>query len=553
MNKRIVSFCAAASVALSCTAAAFAAPVSQLKDLITMLPNYETSFQSVQLSVPADIELREGDTGEYADGPVTKEITSTNVAVTFSYKATLLMQSVRDQFTEYWTDAKALISAAKLADAAVDTDDLLEQLNNVPVSGNFAIEVKFPQSMTIPESVKNGGNMEGFNDEAKKVFKEVGTRTVNNNGITINIAVKGPNDADPKDYVTGAELYDNGNLTYLPDIEFTCDNVAIKGAGSHRVTASLLGTIKIGDADAPITTVRYTAVQDTTDDGDKNRLPADGIYETVTLNEIYSGPTGGGGGGSTINRPTATATPAPVSTIQPAEPESDAELNTEDHYAYIIGDDNGLVRPMDSISRAEVATIFYRMFTDETREKYFTTSNDFSDVNEGEWYNVAVSTLANAKVLTGYDDGTFKPSAPITRAELAAIVSRITDGIYKGYDLFNDIKNNWAKEYINRAAYKGWIQGDGTNYRPDENITRAETMTLINNVLVRHVEVSGMYEDMNIWPDNQPGTWYYTAVQEATNSHKYERIENSEYEKWTEAMADRDWAALEKVWAEKND
>lgn len=559
MNKRIVSLCAAAAVTLSCTSAVFAAPVTQLKDLIAGLSNYSTSYQNVKLEVPADIELREGNTGDYVDGPIVKEVASSNVPVTFSYKSTLYMQSVRDQFTDYWTDAKALINAAKLVDPSVDADDLLNQLDNMPVTGNFAIEVKFPSSVTLPESVKTGGNMEGFNEEAKKIFKEVGSRTVNSDGITINIAIKNPAAtsgsgtlpaASPltTDYVTGAELYDNGNFKYLPDIEFTCDDVSIKGAGSHKLTVSLLGTIKIGDTDAPITTIRYTAYQKTGDPGDEGRLPSDGIYETVTLNEVASGGTGTGGtgGGSTVTRPIATATPAPVSTVQPADPESDAKLNTEDHYAYIVGDDNGLVRPTDDISRAEVATIFYRMLTDESREKYATAVNEFTDVNPGEWYNNAVSTLGNAKIINGYDDGTFKPNAPITRAELAAIVARITDGIYKGYDLFGDIKNNWAREYINRAAYKGWIQGDGKNYRPDDNITRAEMITLINNVLMRHVEETGMYEDMITWSDNQPGAWYYTAVQEATNSHTYEKEENATYEKWLEPMAARDWTALEK-------
>lgn len=567
MRKRIIAFCAAAAMALSCASQVFAAP-TELENLITALPNYDTDYKTVSVDVPADIELRTGTSGEFADGPIVRSVLHQNVSLDISYRATLYMQTVQDEFNTYWASAKALINIAKEAkiaggeseaDATAFADTLLTQLNEVPVTGTFTVEVTFPNTITIPDSVKNGSNMDGFNDEAKQIFKEV-SRTATSTGLKIEIAVKGPDETNPRDYVTGSELYDDGNFKYLPDLVFTCEGAKVKGLATHKVTGSITGSTKIGDYEAvtgvaqePISTINYKAVQITAGHpGDANRDAADGIYESVRLyiDENQNNNTNTGGG-STVTRPSNT--PVPVSTVKPQDPESDAELDKENHYAYIIGDDEGNVRPMADISRAEVATIFFRLFTDDTRTKYWSKTNTYSDVAEGDWYNNAISTLSNAKVLTGYEDGTFKPNAPITRAEFAAIVSRLTDGIYEGYDLFDDIKNSWAREYINRASYKGWVQGDGNKkYRPADNITRAEAMTLINNVLIRHVEESGMYAEMNKWPDNQPSAWYYTAVQEATNSHNYERIENSENEKWSTPLEDRDWAALEKAWADAN-
>lgn len=550
MKKRIISICAAAAMVFSCAASALAAPVTQITDLIKSIPGYESSYKEVDVEIPADIELRVGNDGLFADGPVVRQVASSNIPVTFSYRATMYMQTVRDEFNDYLTAAKALINVAKVADAEVDDAALLAQLNDMPVRGEFTVKVTFPKTVTIPEGMKNGTDMYGFNEEAKAIFTEVSPRTVTTEGLEIHIAIKGSDDEESRDYITAAELYDNGEYSYLQDLVLTCSGVVVKGIGTHKIKGEVTGTIKIGDAESPVSTINYKAVQITEGhSGDAGRNPSDGIYETVKL--ISSGGGSGSGSGSSGNSSSPVSTPTPpISTVTPQEAESDAELNTEEHYAYIIGDENGKVRPMDNISRAEVATIFYRMFTDETRTKYWSNENAFADVSVNDWYNVAISTLSNAKVINGYDDGTFKPNASITRAEFAAIVSRMTDGLYQGYDLFDDIKNNWAREYINRAAYKGWVQGDGENYRPEDNITRAEAMTLINNVLIRHVKESGMYENMRVWSDNLSSAWYYTAVQEATNSHTYERIDDTEYERWIEPMADRDWDALEKEMAD---
>lgn len=227
-------------------------------------------------------------------------------------------------------------------------------------------------------------------------------------------------------------------------------------------------------------------------------------------------------------------------------------LNTEDHYAYIIGyAEDGTVRPQANITRAEVATIFFRLLTDEARDQFWSTSNNFSDVTADAWYNNAVSTMVNAGIIQGYEDGTFRPNASITRAEFAAIASRFMSAGYDvEEDLFTDIAAHWARESINDAAMAKWISGypDGT-FLPDKAITRAEAVTLVNNVLQRKPDADHMLDSMIKWPDNMDtSAWYYEAIQEATNSHDYDLFEGAAYETWTSLLENRDWAALEKDW-----
>ena len=217
-------------------------------------------------------------------------------------------------------------------------------------------------------------------------------------------------------------------------------------------------------------------------------------------------------------------------------------LNGDDHYAYIVGYPNG------NITRAEVATIFFRLLTEKVRTANSTQSNSLSDVTRGQWFNHAVSTLSSMGIVKGHNDGTFAPNAPITRAEFAAIAARFDDKNRDTSSKFTDIASHWAKNEIGIAANKGWINGypDGT-FRPNQYITRAEAMTLVNRVLNRLPENSSdLLDSMIKWPDNSDASaWYYLAVQEATNSHYYKTKENK-FEKWTELRKTRDWTELEK-------
>ena len=232
-------------------------------------------------------------------------------------------------------------------------------------------------------------------------------------------------------------------------------------------------------------------------------------------------------------------------------------LNKKDHYAYIVGYPDGTVQPQGNITRAEVATIFFRMLTDQSRNEFWKQTNSYSDVNAGDWFNNAISTLANAGVLSGYPDGTFRPNAPITRAEFTKIAASFFEKLsFTINNPFNDVKDDdWFYKFV-MAAYEGGLingypEGD---FRPNANISRAESVTIVNRTLERAPSADHFLKDMLVWPDNDKSAWYYEAIQEATNSHEYEMKGSGDkkYENWTKILKTRDWAAFEKEWSDAN-
>lgn len=227
------------------------------------------------------------------------------------------------------------------------------------------------------------------------------------------------------------------------------------------------------------------------------------------------------------------------------------QLNRDDHVAYIMGYPDGTVQPEGEITRAEACTIFFRLLTDSSRDYYFSKTNDYTDVNRGDWFNNAISTLSNAGIVTGYNDGTFRPNQPITRGEMAKIIANFAN-LNKGTKSFTDLSGHWSKTYVELAAGNGWIAGypDGS-FRPDQKITRAETVTMINRVLERvpAKELRLLSRSIMLtFPDNNPGDWYYIAIQEASNSHEYQRsvYETTGDEMWTKLIDNVDWTKLEK-------
>ena len=214
----------------------------------------------------------------------------------------------------------------------------------------------------------------------------------------------------------------------------------------------------------------------------------------------------------------------------------------------MIGYPDGGVHPHATITRAETATIFFRLLTEKTRKDNLTKYHSFRDVPQGAWYNAAVATMAKLKIITGYPDGTFRPDAPVTRAEFAAIAARFDEKSARTTASFRDIYGHWAERYISRSAELGWIRGYTDNtFRPDQSITRAEAMALINRVLNRNPESKDdLLRSMNIFNDNlDTAKWYYLDVQEAANSHDFIRKANG-YEMWKKLRADPDWKALER-------
>ena len=278
-------------------------------------------------------------------------------------------------------------------------------------------------------------------------------------------------------------------------------------------------------------------------------IPDNNVSFTIT-NTRKGG--GGSGGGGSITIPDDVPT----------------GLDLKNHYGYIIGypvdyytgkpttdQTKKPVRPEGKITRAEVATIYFRMLTDENRAANWNQVSSFSDVKSSAWYNNAISTLTKAGILKGYEDGTFQPNGYITRAEFATIAIRFFSGVYEGEDLFPDIKGHWAEDYINNAANKGLVKGyeDGT-FGPDRYITRAEAVTLVNRTLNRHPHNDGLHKDMLVWPDNMDTSkWYYADMQEATNSHEPDKDKTTaDKEYWGKMLPIRDWEALEKEWSNAN-
>ena len=279
-------------------------------------------------------------------------------------------------------------------------------------------------------------------------------------------------------------------------------------------------------------------------------LSSDMTVDVVVSNVRTGEPGGTPGGGEAVDDPPFIELMIPQTPLSPFKPE---------HLAYIAGYPDGNVEPTRNITRAEVATIFFRLLVDDVLDDYWTQENPFPDVQRGMWHNNAISVMNSMGIVKGNPDGTFKPSNPITRAEFAAIAARFARIMQMSpmNDLrFSDVGGHWAEEDIFYAAAVGWINGfpDGT-FRPNQSITRAEAMTLVNRMLRRVPESVDdlLIDEMNTWPDNaDTGVWFYLAVQEATNSHvpafKDKAVPGLQfnYEYWVAMIPDRDWAALER-------
>lgn len=242
--------------------------------------------------------------------------------------------------------------------------------------------------------------------------------------------------------------------------------------------------------------------------------------------------------------PSTPSTPAKPDETKPTLAPIPEMLNGEDHYAYLLGYEDGTVRPNGSISRAEVATVLFRLLKDDVRTQNLTKDNAYSDVPDTAWYSTAVSTLSKMGVISGYPDGTFRPNAPITRAEFAAMIARFDETAKSADTPFTDISGHWAENAIGKAYGNGWVEGSSkTVFCPESNLTRAETATLLNRVLHRLPEKeSDLLANQIAWPDNPETFWGYLTIQEATNSHEYERKADGVHETQTAKRENRDWS-----------
>jgi hypothetical protein len=285
--------------------------------------------------------------------------------------------------------------------------------------------------------------------------------------------------------------------------------------------------------------------------------PASADYGSVTvLGQGQPNRPGDGGGGGNNNTPEIPGPTPATRDMQPATKNNLTIPMSQWHQAYLLGFADGEVRPEQNITRAEVATIFFRLLDDDYRVKAWETQNKFSDVNEGEWFNNAVSTMTNAGILNGRYDGLFVPDDQITRGEFAAVAARFTDSTFEGENVFSDTQGHWAENYINISNERGWVRGNGDGtFRPENHITRAEVATIINRMLNRKIEsADDLLEGMKTWSDNaDPNVWYYLDIQQATNSVDYERKPDGVHIKWVNFWPHFEFSVLESPGARATD
>lgn len=254
---------------------------------------------------------------------------------------------------------------------------------------------------------------------------------------------------------------------------------------------------------------------------------------------IIRGRNSGGGGGSAIHttpKPTATPEPSSMPTVIPTE----IPIEKTEHTAYIEGY-NGLFRPESDMTRAEAATIFARLVSERKNEDISAGYSSFKDVDNSAWYAEYIAYLEKHDIISGYDDGTFKPYNSITRAEFTAVCTRFyelfDDISVSGRNRFCDVSDTyWAVQYICADSDMEWIEGydDGT-FKPDNDITRAEVVAIINRVLNRSLDskyIAENIESVYIFKDVSQNHWAYNDIIEASNNHFAVQLQGSE--SWTE-------------------
>lgn len=438
----------------------------------------------------------------------------------------------------------------------------VENVISEEIKATTTVTEKDPNKLTI-----------NFADYVQKELAATGTKTASDVDFTVDVKGKEQtmiitsaegeeaistyaDEFDPKYSRTLTAHFDSITGGEVKTTRFTGTTVEIDHAGYYTF---FLGEEKGTRTGVTYDETRYTLYINVRLDQNENKLyvssmgairtNADGTWENIALIEMVNDEPVRTTNFITFHNTIDTGKDDYYPIIIPTIINKDTGmLNKTDHFAYVIGYPDGTVHPNGQITRAEVATIFFRLLRDEVRDGAFTTSNTYSDVAYGKWYNNPISTMSALGIITGYPDGTFKPNKPITRAEFAAIAARFDETQSGKSATFSDVIGHWAAKEIGIAYYNDWIKGypDGT-FKPDQNITRAEAMTLINRVLERKPESpADLLTNMNKWTDNlDTSKWYYLDVQEATNSHGYTR-KTFNYELWRQMLPDPDWSRYER-------
>ncbi len=446
-----------------------------------------------------EYDLGEGETSQVGDiihytitVTNTGNTTLTNVVVVDAMLG--LNETVAEiKVGETWTHEQDY----EITQADIDAGSVV---NTVLVDGEET-EEETPLGQTAKLKVEKSADKAEFSATGEKITY---TYVVTNTG---NVTISGP------------FLLEDDKIA---DIDTSSAPVELAPGESFTVTAEYLVTQADMTAGKVINLVTATGIL--RDEYQEENLVTATDTVTVPKKPSSGGGGGGGGGGGTTE------------TIDEEIPEALPELNREDHFQYIQGYPDNTVRPEGRVTREEVTAVFYRLLANDYRDSIKTLTQGFNDVNATRWSNKHIATLANGKIVEGYPDGSFKPGYFITRAELATIASRFDNLSPFESNSFSDIDGHWANKYINSSAQKGWVNGypDGS-FKPDQYITRAEFVTLVNNVLERRVRKENILETARMFPDLVEGKWYYEAMQEAINSHLYTRTEDT-FELWEEVF-----------------
>ena len=549
-----------------CAIMLYANPVSAIstKDYLTGL-GFDT-VNPINVAVDANVKVRKSGTSDFIDGPINVTKKSSDEWPTFDFCATINMEAVREEF-EYYSDS---YTAKKL----------IANFDQSRIYGSFVVSATYPATFSVPESFIVPGSMEGFNDAAKAVFKEVDrAETSDGNFKTLNItlAVKDPTNSS-LDYITQGALASNLS-TYLPDFTLTCEGVKTSKMGTFKISGKVSGDTFISESgktaeEGKFATIHYDAIpQDVTvavtspssqsggatllpDKPGKEVIVSFSVAGDTTLVESVEGKDKVSVNIETIKKPERegfmldgwyadenykTKLSGIVDFTEDAiiyakwinimVPEM---FDATSHYAYLNGYEDGKIYPERPISREEVSAVLHRLLTADFKST-LSAVPVFNDVSEDRWSAEAIFAMADGDFLKGYPDGTFDPAKPVTRAEFATIISRFYKDVLKANHVdFKDIGGHWAEEYIKDASSLALIEGyeDGT-FKPDAYVSRAEAVTIINRILVRYVDDSGLCEGVKMWPDNSSSSWYYYQIIEASNAHAFTRREDGIYETWT--------------------
>ncbi len=586
--KKIISLALATIMLSSTVAMAYTAQTTKtgmLTELGVTDPVMQDSINTdIEHNVSADIRIKKDGGASYVDGPVNILRNAGSGYPKFDFIAQFSMSSVRDLLEQYITKGKGLFDG----DPTPTQDDVEAGLNDVPVFGQFTITVTYPKQLTIPaDFLVDDQTLNGFSADTSNVFQEISRNEVTSgNTKTLTIVV------DVKSGITCGDLR---AANALSDFTLECLGTQTTADMKYTVSGAVTGWVKIGDLTDPISEITFNAVQQ----GTSSNTALNAVANVSKKTGEQSGSDIGGNitimPGATVVPPSDTSvsvifsingdhslvdaiesTTGPVNVnfdniVTPekeylafegwyADPQFTTKLQgvrefttdtvvygkyvltnapdvfeSDSHKAYINGYPDGTVQPYGNITREEVATALYRLLKEDVQSSIATDVNGFADVSSDRWSNLYVSSMANAGYIKGYEDGSFRPANPITRAEFATLAVRffnIVDSANVGNPL-TDISGHWAESSIVAASDLFIVNGyEDSSFRPDAYITRAEAMAIINRITVRRPTENSFVGEYKEWPDSQKAEWFYEDVIEATNGHNYERIDAMMTENW---------------------